>query len=406
MKRVGAAIFVVALGVVGFAVMRKAEPPIVREGQRAEVTGEEARADEAKQEPTSAPGAMKKTRPRVDLVFVLDTTGSMASMIAGAKAKIWEIARKTQEGDPAPEVRLGLVAYRDRGDEYVTRVADLTGDVDEIYKQLTELSASGGGDFEEHVLKGLDDAVNKVHWSEDANAVKLIYLVGDAPPHLDYQDGVTLEGVLGEAKKKGITISAIRCGSNEQTLESWEKFASSTGGDAATIEQGGGVVVTATPFDKELADLNARLAATEIHYGTSSERLAAASAVAAGTSAPLESQAERATFLARKASLSKLKGSEASAPSKKDLVESPASLGKLPEDQLPEAMRAMSPEERVKYVEAKKKERDELTAQILEVSRKRQDFLVTRAPKPSADSLDSKVYKSLKRAGEKSGISY
>jgi hypothetical protein len=166
--------------------------------------------------------------PKLDIVFALDTTGSMGGLIDGAKAKIWEVARRAQQGQPAPQLRVGLVAYRDVGDEYVTRVVELSPDMDAIYAALTELSANGGGDTPEHVLKGLHDAVDVEHWSDDPEAIKLVYLVGDAPPHLDYHDGLTLDGVLGDAVRKGIRISAIRCGNDPATLAAWTNIAERT----------------------------------------------------------------------------------------------------------------------------------------------------------------------------------
>ena len=59
-----------------------------------------------------------RVAPKVDIVFALDTTSSMGSLIEGAKAKIWELARRAQQGQPAPQLRVGLVAYRDRGDAF------------------------------------------------------------------------------------------------------------------------------------------------------------------------------------------------------------------------------------------------------------------------------------------------
>ena len=53
---------------------------------------------------------------RVEVVFVLDTTGSMGGLIAAAKEKIWSIASTLAQAQQAPEISMGLVAYRDRGD--------------------------------------------------------------------------------------------------------------------------------------------------------------------------------------------------------------------------------------------------------------------------------------------------
>ena len=63
---------------------------------------------------------------RIDIVFVLDTTGSMSGLIQTAKEKIWSIASTMASAQQTPEIRIGLVAYRDRGDKYVTRVVDLS----------------------------------------------------------------------------------------------------------------------------------------------------------------------------------------------------------------------------------------------------------------------------------------
>ena len=74
------------------------------------------------------------SKPPVDVVFVLDSTGSMGGLIEGAKEKIWSIANAVIAQKPAPAVRIGLLSYRDRGDEYVTRRFDLTDDIDEVFK--------------------------------------------------------------------------------------------------------------------------------------------------------------------------------------------------------------------------------------------------------------------------------
>src|SRR5262249_26294755 len=104
-------------------------------------------------------------KPRVEVVFCLDTTGSMAGLTGGAKAKIWAICNQIASGKPTPELSVGLVAFRDRGDEYITKVTDLTTDLDAIHAQLKTFKAAGGGDTPESVNQALDDSVNKVKWS-------------------------------------------------------------------------------------------------------------------------------------------------------------------------------------------------------------------------------------------------
>src|SRR4030081_2063968 len=83
--------------------------------------------------------APPETKPRIEVCFVLDTTGSMGGLIEGAKQKIWSIANEMISAKPTPELKLGLVGYRDRGDEYVVKSFKLTDDIDSIYGHLREL---------------------------------------------------------------------------------------------------------------------------------------------------------------------------------------------------------------------------------------------------------------------------
>ena len=80
-------------------------------------------------------------KPIVEVAFVLDTTGSMGPLIEGAKRKIWSIATSIVDTNPDAEIRMGLVAYRDIGDEYVTKVFPLTTDIQDLYANLLELRA-------------------------------------------------------------------------------------------------------------------------------------------------------------------------------------------------------------------------------------------------------------------------
>src|SRR5687767_13502840 len=114
----------------------------------------------------------KSAKPLVEVVFCLDTTGSMGGLIDAAKQKIWAISNQIAGGTPTPQIKVGLVAYRDRGDEYVTKLTDLTDDLDAIHGQLMGFRAGGGGDTPESVNQALNEAVNKMTWSKQPKALK------------------------------------------------------------------------------------------------------------------------------------------------------------------------------------------------------------------------------------------
>jgi len=137
--------------------------------------------------PQIAPVNLSNNDRTLEMVFVLDTTGSMGGLIDGAKQRIWGIVNEAMQSSSHPAVKIGLVAYRDRGDEYVTQVLPLTEDLDKVYMTLMNYNAAGGGDTAEDVRRALADGVAKAGWSESGqNVARIIFLVGDAPPHDDY----------------------------------------------------------------------------------------------------------------------------------------------------------------------------------------------------------------------------
>src|SRR5437016_4201381 len=141
-------------------------------------------------------------KPIVEVGFVLDTTGSMGPLIEGAKRKVWSIATTIVESNPDAEIRMGLVAYRDIGDEYVTKVFPLTTDIQDLYANLLELKARGGGDWPESVNEALHMAVTKLSWTQGPEARRIMFLVGDAPPHMDYAQDVKYPEVLRMARDR------------------------------------------------------------------------------------------------------------------------------------------------------------------------------------------------------------
>ncbi len=147
-------------------------------------------------------------RADLDLVFLLDTTGSMTSEIQEAKERVKQIASALRSTRPQETLRLGVVAYRDRGDAYLTLVQPLSTDIDEVFGFLVGLSAGGGGDTPEDVLAGLHAAL-ALDWSQGAE--RQVFLIGDAPPHLDYTDGPQLDALLARARASEIVIHAIGC---------------------------------------------------------------------------------------------------------------------------------------------------------------------------------------------------
>jgi Mg-chelatase subunit ChlD len=351
----------------------------------------------AKPEAQVAKPEVQVARPRVDLVFALDTTGSMSGLIEGAKAKIWSIASFVARAQPTPDVRVGLVAYRDVGDAYVTRVFDLDDDLDRVYRRLLSFRADGGGDGPEHVARALHEAVHDMSWSPRANNnVRLIYLVGDAPPHLDYQDGYDYVKASRAAAAKGIQIHAIRCGSDEETATIWRRIASLGHGEFLTINQDGGMHERRTPYDAEMARLHDKLSDTVVAYG-GAKGAATRAALEAADDAPVSVKAARAGFLSAKKE--KMDG---------DLVGGVASgrvdLAKVPAADLPAGIAALPMEERRAKLATDAKDRGALLDRISKLASERDKFLKSEPAK--ATGFDGEVEKTVRKAGAAAGLAF
>jgi Mg-chelatase subunit ChlD len=346
--------------------------------------------------------------PKIDVVFVLDTTGSMSGLIQTAKEKIWSIATTMASAQPTPEIRIGLVAYRDRGDQYVTKVVDLSDDLDSVYATLMDFEAGGGGDTPESVNRALYDAVHRMSWSEGEQAYQVVFLVGDAPPHMDYNE-VRYPEIVASATAKGIVINTIQCGEIPSTAAPWTQIASLGQGTFFQVEQAGGAVAYTTPYDDEIAKLSAKLDDTRLYYGSEEEKERMLMKVAAAdkleVTASVASRARRGVFNAAVGGRTNLLGDN-------ELVDAVASgevdLDEIEPEALPEELKPMAPEAQRAYVEGLASERADLTRQIQELSTDRDSYLAKKVDEAGGlkDSLDQKVYEAVKEQAGKAGLKY
>lgn len=171
----------------------------------------------------------------LDLVFVMDTTGSMRDELRDLQASLVGIIQVLQR--LTPSLRVGFVAYRDRGDAYVVRGAPLAAVEDrdaEILRFVRGLSAEGGGDEPERVDEALAAAVGMA-WR--ANAQGRIVVIGDAPAHPADVDRVMAEAVRFHGSAAGgrfpRVVSAIFTGDQQAAKGFFERLANAGGGDVS-----------------------------------------------------------------------------------------------------------------------------------------------------------------------------
>jgi hypothetical protein len=322
----------------------------------------------------------------------------MGGLIEGAKRRIWSIARLIGEGRPRPDLRIALVGYRDQGDAYVTRVHDFSGDMDAVYANLSAFGAGGGGDWPEHVSRALSDAVHRVSWSQ-GEALRIIFLVGDAPPQVGYQDGFDYRRHAREARSRGIVVEAIQCGPAPDTANYWREIAQLGMGHYAQIDGQGGMPARITPVDAELAKLNAELARTVVVGGSAAEQDASSRRLESRMAMAPAAAAEAAGYYGLAEKLAD-----------KDLVDLPEPEQKRQLEVLrrnaapPATLAGKTDGEALAYLKAQKETRARLQARVVTLQKQRDAYLQKQgAP---ADGFDAQVVQALKQQAQKYGIQY
>jgi Skp family chaperone for outer membrane proteins len=347
-------------------------------------------------------------RPKIEAVFVLDTTGSMGGLIQAAKENIWSIASTMAQAQPTPELSIGLVAFRDRGDAYVTRVIPLSTDLDGMYAQLMDLQAGGGGDHPEAVNRALHDAIHGSGWSQDGDAYRTIFLIGDAPPKV-YDDEPSQAEILRQAAARGIVVNTIQAGEHADTRVSWQQIAAAGQGAYFSVTQAGSALAVSTPYDEKIARLARDLDGTRLFYGDASRQRAMQAKTAAAdklhTTASPAAQARRAAFNRSEAGRDNLLGND-------ELVDAVASgrvdIADVPAEHLPAPMAAMSVDQRAQAVRETLARRSELAAEIDALSEQRQAHIAAELATSSDKeaSLDYRLFDTVKAQAAGKGLRY
>jgi Mg-chelatase subunit ChlD len=406
------------------------------------------------------PKAVQDKKPNVEVVFCLDTTGSMGGLIEGAKQKIWSISNQIVAGKPTPNLKVGLLAYRDRGDAYVTKITDLTDDLDQIYSTIKTFKAEGGGDTPESVNQALNESVTRFKWSDDKATLKIIFLVGDAPPHMDYKDDVKYPETCKLAAAKGILINTVQCGSDGECTRVWQDISSQAGGAYVQIAQDGAQVRVVAPQDKRLAEINAELENSTLVYGSKDKQQkdqafrlkaldgakpdpakpgdgkgAAGPAVKveapkgdatakAGTVVPTTGAggfaggagggftpppatapglaADRAVFNARRGGIN-------SYDLLADIKAGKMKLENLKDEELPDDLRKLPKEKRQAFLDELEKKREKLREEARDLAKKRDEYTkqkLAEEGKKAKEGFDLKVEELLRKQAKKAGIDY
>ncbi len=352
--------------------------------------------------PAFADQPVPTEKPRIDVVFCVDCSGSMGPVIDAAKQKVWAIVNQVARAEPAPILRIGLIGYGDGANRH--RVFPLSDDLDDVYKNLSTFKDEGWS--AEFVGLAIHKATGEMKWSDGTQVLKVIYVVGNetahqGPAEMDYTK------TAPAAIAQGIQVNAIYCGSEDyaQATPTWREITKLADGRYMEINASGGAIAIATPFDDELGKLNARLNGTYLAYGAKGGAGAANQLAQDSTALSLAPASAADRYAA--------KSSKQYRNSKWDLVDALAEkevdLAKLTENELPDELKKLKPEERKAYVDAKAKERAEVQKEIQEVAKKREAYIQAETKKANlsdSDAFDAAVRTTITEQAEKKGFKF
>lgn len=320
----------------------------------------------------------------IDLALCLDTSGSMSGLIDSAKEKLWAIVNELGRAEPTPVLRVGLLTYGNDAhnpeDGWVQLDVPFTMDLDAVSEQLFSLTTNGGT---EYVGRVVEYATSQLDWSADDGALKIVVVAGNESA--DQDTARRFRDVCSGAQDSGFHVNAIYCGNPEDgDAPGWRDVAVLGSGYFATIDMDHGTLAVATPFDADLARLNASLNSTYIPFGASGAA-GASNQIAQDSNARSLNSAALADRAATKAGkLYSCAWDLVDACSAQDVK-----LEELAVEELPEAMQVMTVAQRKSYVAGKQAERSTIQEEIAQLSAKRSQHIAQVVALESLDDGNS-----------------
>lgn len=216
--------------------------------------GQPVNVDLSQQEPP-------RVADSIEVMFVVDTTGSMGDELAYIQSELADVATQVRERTRNEfELRIGTAVYRDHHEQYLVQTGPFTTNVQDSVAFLNKQSAGGGGDFPEAVDEALEEVIDKSQWNPAARA-RLLFLVLDAPPHQDAEGKARLKKAMSNAARQGIqVIPVVGSGIDKNTEFLMRTMAIVTQGTYVflTSHSGiGGAHIEPTTGDYEVEKLNA-----------------------------------------------------------------------------------------------------------------------------------------------------
>ncbi|MBN2189078.1 MAG: VWA domain-containing protein [Chitinispirillaceae bacterium] len=341
----------------------------------------------------------------IQIAILLDASNSMDGLIGQAKSQLWKIVNEfalAKRSGKTPRLEVAFYEYGKSSlpsaEGYIRRIVPLTTDLDRLSDELFKLTTRGGQEYCGHVIRR---AVEELSWSGSSRVMKAIFIAGN---EAFTQGKVDYKKSCRDAIAKGIVVNTIFCGSEREGINTkWKEGADLADGSFMNIDQNRQIVHVKAPQDSAIMALGRQLNATYIGYGSagharkSMQEKQDRSAAAAAPAAMVQRSVAKASVMYDNAEW--------------DLVdakkEKKLDVAQLAEEQLPDEMKDMKPQEREAYVEKKSAERAGLQAKISTLNQERRKYVAEEQKKTSADNtLDRAIITAVRKEAVKKGYQF
>lgn len=317
---------------------------------------------------------LHRDRPKVQVAILLDTSNSMDGLIFQARTQLWTIVNefaKSKRDGMRPRLEVALYEYgNDRlspGEGHIRQVCAFTEDLDRLSEKLWELTTNGGSEFCGQVIS---QSVDGLAWDNNPRTYKAIFIAGNEPftqGETDYRKSCA--AAIGH----GIVVNTIHCGTRDDGVNGqWADGAKRGEGEFMWIDQEHKRIAIRCPQDDEITRLSSDLNSTYVAYGR--EGIAGATRQEAQDKIAADN-ASAGTEIARAAA----KASSAYNNAGWDLVdavkEGKVKLDEVKDEDLPEAMKKMTPDERRAHVDQQLARRADLSKRIQELNAERAKYV-------------------------------
>ncbi|MDF2454961.1 MAG: hypothetical protein K0R51_954 [Cytophagaceae bacterium] len=341
---------------------------------------------------------------KIKLALLLDTSGSMDGLIDQAKSQLWTIVNElaTAKCDGAkPEVQIALYEYGNdalpASEGYIRLVTPLTNDLDKLSQDLFGLKTNGGSEFCGHVIQ---TACRQLDWSADGGDLQIIFIAGN---ETFTQGSINYQLACAEAKRKNIVVNTIFCGDFQEGINtSWKSGADLASGTYASIEQNSKTVFIPSPYDDKIDQLNTQLNGTYIEYGSEGlkkkemQSRQDAESESYGAENKVNRAVSKSTHVYKNKSWDMVDAAE----------DKSFDVTKVSKDELPDAMKNMTDDQKKNYVKQKTVEREKIKTEIQELNKKRTEFLLAQKKNDKENMLDKSMIHAIRVQAQKKNFTF